>query len=92
MPRYHWLPIYIWPPRDTDPVTISFETYGMEVRFDVPRCEIVVTPGSEIGGKVRVMKSGGASREGFVDITIDSTCGPRVETLPERRLSEHASG
>ena len=88
MKPYHWLPIYIWPPRNVDPVTISFETYGREVRFAVPRSEIVTTPGSDAGGRVRVIVSGGAEREGFVDITIASACGPRVETLPMRRLSE----
>jgi hypothetical protein len=68
---------------------ISFETYGQEVKFLVPRSEIVVTPGTEIGGKVRVLVSGGGAREGFVDVTIESLRGPRVETLPERRLSDY---
>ncbi len=85
---YRWLPIYLWSKVDADPATISFETYGDEVRFAVPRSEIVVTPGSVIGGKVRVLVSGGAEREGFVDITIASCRGPRVETLPEKRLSD----
>lgn len=86
---YHWLPIYLWAPRDTDPISISFETYGREVRFSVPRSEIIVVPGHNgVAGKVRVLVNGKGTREGFVLITIAAALGPRTEELPEKRLSE----
>jgi hypothetical protein len=59
------------------------------VRFNVPRSEIIVVPGHNgVAGKVRVLVNGGGDREGFVSITIASARGPRVEELPEKRLSD----
>ncbi len=88
---YHWLPIDIRAPRFVDSVTISFETYGAETMVDVRRSEIVVVPGSDHRGMVRVRIDGSANAAGFCDVIVDTVCGPQTATLPRKRLSDSPS-